>query len=279
MDDIEYVSFFIPKFLWEGEEALSRDECLVLSAITSLDNDEKGCFASDEYLSRYCRCSERTISRVISSLKKKGYVKVEKPQSPHRRIHSIITGLPSSPDRRSKNATEAKLVRHTGEVHSATQAAYYYTMNIKETSSTPQTPRGGQNQRDDEHSTVAQAVQRDTIIAIAEYFNDQGDNLTQCEVLDRQVADLIAERVAEHGEDTVKNVILKANKNIRLNGVDVDNPKTIRASLQWLMSTKNFNDILRGKYSRFQQVVDGRAPNWDFNSTLGIFRKQIEIRI
>lgn len=69
----EFKGVWIPKEIFLNDD-LSWTERILLIEIDSLDNEE-GCFASNEYLSKFLRVSEITISNAISKLKKKGYVK------------------------------------------------------------------------------------------------------------------------------------------------------------------------------------------------------------
>lgn len=66
---------WIPKEVWL-DKSLGWSEKLLLVEIDSLDNDE-GCWASNEYFAEFFNLSKDRISKLISSLKKKGYVTVD----------------------------------------------------------------------------------------------------------------------------------------------------------------------------------------------------------
>lgn len=66
---------WIPKEIWL-DKSLGWSEKLLLVEIHSLDNDS-GCWASNEYFSDFFNLSKDRISKLISSLKKKGYITVE----------------------------------------------------------------------------------------------------------------------------------------------------------------------------------------------------------
>lgn len=68
----DFKGVWIPKEIWLDEE-LSMIEKVVLIEIDSLDN-ENGCIASNEYLAKFCQCSETRISTAISKLIKMGYI-------------------------------------------------------------------------------------------------------------------------------------------------------------------------------------------------------------
>lgn len=70
----DFKGVWIPKEIWLSED-LSLMEKVLFTEIQSLDN-EKGCFASNRYLGKFFGISERQIRTYISSLQKKGFIKV-----------------------------------------------------------------------------------------------------------------------------------------------------------------------------------------------------------
>ena len=73
--DRAFKGVWIPKEVWL-DKSLGWSEKLLLVEIDSLDNDE-GCWASNEYFAEFFNLSKDRISKLISSLKKKGYVTVD----------------------------------------------------------------------------------------------------------------------------------------------------------------------------------------------------------
>lgn len=69
----DFKGVWIPKAIWLNEK-LTMLEKIVLIEIDSLDN-ENGCCASNEYLAKFCQCSERKITDAISKLEKLGLIK------------------------------------------------------------------------------------------------------------------------------------------------------------------------------------------------------------
>lgn len=66
---------WISKEIWLAKD-LGWSEKLLLVEIDSLDG-EQGCFASNEYLANFFGLSKDRISKMVSALKKKGYINVE----------------------------------------------------------------------------------------------------------------------------------------------------------------------------------------------------------
>jgi hypothetical protein len=65
---------WIPKFIWENTE-LTMMEKVFLVEIDSLDN-EKGCFASNNYFAGFFNVTPQRCSQIINSLIKKEYLQV-----------------------------------------------------------------------------------------------------------------------------------------------------------------------------------------------------------
>ena len=69
----EFRGVWIPKSVWL-DTRLNALEKIILIEIDSLDSDERGCYASNKYLSEFCQCSETKISLAISKLCELGYI-------------------------------------------------------------------------------------------------------------------------------------------------------------------------------------------------------------
>lgn len=73
--DRKFEGVWIPAEFWLDEN-LSIMEVVLLTEIKSLDN-EKGCFASNAYLSNFFGLSKSRISQLVNQLKDKGYITVK----------------------------------------------------------------------------------------------------------------------------------------------------------------------------------------------------------
>ena len=58
------------------DKSLNANEKLVLSIIKALDNS-RGCFAHNQYIADLIGLKKRSVSEIITNLKKKGYVNIE----------------------------------------------------------------------------------------------------------------------------------------------------------------------------------------------------------
>lgn len=75
MEERAFKGVWIPAEIWLNNELTIAEKAL-FAEIDSLDG-ENGCFASNEYLAKFCNTSESFITKAISKLKKMGYIKTE----------------------------------------------------------------------------------------------------------------------------------------------------------------------------------------------------------
>ena len=74
-EDRKFKGIWIPKEIWLSEE-LTLQEKVLLVEIDSLEDEEKGCYASNNYFARFFKLSNRRIAQIIASLKEKGYLNI-----------------------------------------------------------------------------------------------------------------------------------------------------------------------------------------------------------
>lgn len=72
-----FTGVWIPKIIW-FDEKLSAMEKLLFAEIYSLDTEEFGCYAKNEYFSKFFGIKERQLQNYIASLKSKGYIYQDK---------------------------------------------------------------------------------------------------------------------------------------------------------------------------------------------------------
>lgn len=73
--DRDFKGIWIPKEIWLDKK-LSWTEKLFLTEIDSLSTTKTGCYATNEYFADFFCLSKDRVSKLISSLKNKGYVEV-----------------------------------------------------------------------------------------------------------------------------------------------------------------------------------------------------------
>lgn len=72
----QFKGIWIPKEIWLSEE-LTIQEKIILVEIDSLENEEKGCYASNKYFANFFKITNGRVSQLINSLVEKGYLKVQ----------------------------------------------------------------------------------------------------------------------------------------------------------------------------------------------------------
>jgi hypothetical protein len=69
----DFKGVWIKKEIWLNTD-LSIIEKVLLVEIDSLDNSDRGCFASNEYLASFVQLSEGRVANIIVDLKKRGFI-------------------------------------------------------------------------------------------------------------------------------------------------------------------------------------------------------------
>lgn len=78
MDDMQrdFKGVWIPREVWLDKRLNALDK-MILTEIDSLDQGDRGCYASNKYLAQFCQCSETKVSKAISKLIELGYLYVQ----------------------------------------------------------------------------------------------------------------------------------------------------------------------------------------------------------
>ena len=91
----DFKGVWIPKRVFL-DERLNAIEKIILIEIDSLDaEDSEGCYASNEYLANFCKCSMTKVSTSISKLIKLGYLYVSKNDGRKRYLKSRLSNSES----------------------------------------------------------------------------------------------------------------------------------------------------------------------------------------
>ena len=94
MADIErdFKGVWIAKEIWL-DKRLNALEKIILTEIDSLDNGERGCWASNEYLAEFCQCSESKVSKAISKLIELDYIYLRSFNGRQRELKSRLSNF------------------------------------------------------------------------------------------------------------------------------------------------------------------------------------------
>lgn len=97
----DFKGVWIPKTVWL-DERLNALEKVILTEIDSLDNDERGCFASNKHIADFCQCSETKVSTAISKLIEYGYIYVQNFDGRQRELKSRLSNFERQTFKKSK---------------------------------------------------------------------------------------------------------------------------------------------------------------------------------
>lgn len=86
----DFKGVWIPKDVWL-DDRLNALEKVILAEVDSLDNGERGCFASNAHIADFCQCSETKVSTAISKLIDCGYLYVQKFDGRQRELKSCLS--------------------------------------------------------------------------------------------------------------------------------------------------------------------------------------------
>lgn len=88
----DFKGVWIPKKVWL-DTRLNALEKIILTEIDSLDNGEKGCYASNEHLAEFCQCSKTKVSTAIRKLIDCGYIYVQNFDGRKRKLKSRLSNF------------------------------------------------------------------------------------------------------------------------------------------------------------------------------------------
>jgi hypothetical protein len=94
----DFKGVWIPKTVWLDTRLNALDK-VILTEIDSLDQGERGCYASNKHIADFCQCSERKVSESVSKLTKYGYVRVQNFDGRQRELRSRLEKFATQPSK------------------------------------------------------------------------------------------------------------------------------------------------------------------------------------
>lgn len=101
----DFKGVWIPKVIWLDSRLNALDK-VILTEIDSLDQGERGCFASNKHIADFCQCSERKVSESVSRLIKCGYVRVQNFDGRQRELRSRLAEFARQPSKKCEADTQ-----------------------------------------------------------------------------------------------------------------------------------------------------------------------------
>lgn len=113
----DFKGVWIPKAVWLDTRLNALDK-VILTEIDSLDQGERGCYASNKHIADFCQCSERKVSESIAQLIKCGYLRVQKFDGRQRELRSRLAEIARQT---SKNhEADTQILRESNTVNNTT---------------------------------------------------------------------------------------------------------------------------------------------------------------
>ena len=89
MEERQFKGVWIPKEIWLTSE-LSLQEKVILVEIESLEDEERGCFASNNYFAKFFNLTPSRVSQIINLLVEKNYLEVDYVKKGKQIVNRII---------------------------------------------------------------------------------------------------------------------------------------------------------------------------------------------
>ena len=111
--DRDFKGVWIPKEVWLDNRLNALDK-VILTEVDSLDQGEKGCYASNKYIAEFCQCSESKVSKSISLLIKLGYLYIQHFDGRQRELKSRLSNYDRLPSKKCEADYEKMLESNIG---------------------------------------------------------------------------------------------------------------------------------------------------------------------
>lgn len=106
----DFKGVWIPRVVWFDTRLNALDK-IILAEIDSLDQGERGCYASNQYLADFAQCSERKVSAAVSKLIEYGYIYAQKFDGRQRELRSRLENY--AVETSKKCETETQILRES----------------------------------------------------------------------------------------------------------------------------------------------------------------------
>ncbi|AQS03498.1 helix-turn-helix domain-containing protein [Clostridium beijerinckii] len=230
----DFKGIWIPKEIWLNTH-LTMNEKLFLVEIDSLDN-EKGCFASNDYFAEFFGLSKNRCSEIIKSLEKKGFLSISyKYKAGTKAIENRIIKLLEISIRGTRNIDcgVRNIDRGTRDIDRG------YSENCEDNNTIL-------NNTINNINTISKDIVSSTKVQpIIDKWNELGLQKLISINKGTNRYKLLQARIKEYGQDRM----LQAIENIKCSSfLKGQNNKNWTVTFDWLVKPNNFIKILEGNY-------------------------------
>ena len=142
MAERDFKGVWIPKVVWLDSRLSSLDK-VILTEIDSLDQGERGCYASNQHIADFCQCSITKVSTSVSKLIELGYLYVQKYDGRQRELKSrlsiferqTIKNCKADSQKLKESNTGSKPSNNTSRKRESTKKKAFVPPNLEEVES------------------------------------------------------------------------------------------------------------------------------------------------
>ena len=100
-----FKGIWIPAYVWLDTNLTALDK-MILAEVDSLDQGDKGCYASNKHIADFCGCSESKVSKSISTLIDYGLLYVDNFDGRQRVLKSSLVKNARQPSKKCQAASQ-----------------------------------------------------------------------------------------------------------------------------------------------------------------------------
>lgn len=230
----DFKGIWIPRNIWLDEN-LNWTEKLLMVEIDSLSSLDNGCFATNDYFSKFFGLSKDRISKLVSSLKNKGYVEIRMQlKAGSKQVEKRII---------TTKGYRQKQLEGIGENN--------YTPLVENNY-----PPIGENNEDNNTILINTSFNNTIYNSIVEKFNSVCISLPQVSKITEPRKKAIKARLFELNNDIkkIEQVFALAEESDFLAGRNGN----WQANFDWLMKSSNFFKVLEGNYKNKEAINGSR---------------------
>ena len=233
-EERQFKGIWIPKEIWLDDNLSALDK-VILAEIDSLDDEETGCYASNEHIAAFCKCSKGNVSRAISKLIQSGYIYIKSFDGRKRVLKSKVS-------LRKADFTNCEGRLHKSARQTSQKSKADFT-NCEESNI---------------DSKIGSNIDENIYTQVKEKFCEICISLPKIISIDKSRKATVKARLKEYSFEDIITVFQKAEKSDFLTGkVSNQGSRPFKASFDWLMKPSNFIKILEGNYDNRQQTGFG----------------------
>lgn len=233
-EERQFKGIWIPKEIWLDDNLSALDK-VILAEIDSLDDEETGCYASNQHIAGFCQCSESKVTKTIAKLIKLKYIYIKAFDGRKRVLKSNVHFCKA--DQQNLRGRVVKSTMQSSKKSKADQQKMLQS-NID--------------------SKIGSNIDEDIYTQVKEKFCEICISLPKIISIDKARKATVKARLKEYSFEDIITVFKKVEQSDFLTGrISADKQRPFKASFDWIMKPSNFIKILEGNYDNRQQTGFG----------------------